>query len=285
MTDKDFSSLSEQEWALCDQRGDFFSRILGLPVSLWITRRFLQLNLSENHASAAMLVTGLLGALLMLLGSWGVLFGCLMLLLHHILDYVDGQLARHHGRASIRGAVLDRWNHFVVEFVTFPCLALGLYLQSGQIWLILVVWLLYGWNRFRILLAQLPANILADELSSYPEFEQRMMRANLTPLKAATAQHEAHATPDSGTRPGRPAASLRTWLSRARPASTSFNGFTLLLGAAALTDLAARLTFSVNGSLEVLVCIIAAYYLVNFVDYSWTYLRTDRIERDIRSRQ
>jgi len=42
------------------------------------------------------------------------------------------------------------------------------------------VWILYIWNRFRVLLAQLPANILSEELSRYPVLEREMMRANLS---------------------------------------------------------------------------------------------------------
>ncbi|WP_072797192.1 CDP-alcohol phosphatidyltransferase family protein [Marinobacter antarcticus] len=65
----------------------------------------------------------------MILGPWGIFFGASFLLLHHLPNYVDGQIARHHGRASIQGAVLDRWNHFLVETAAFPCS--GLYLENG----------------------------------------------------------------------------------------------------------------------------------------------------------
>ena len=177
--DKEFSKVHQAEWALCSERGDFFTRWFGLPVSLHFTRLYLRLGLNENHASFTMLVTGLIGAVLLIFPPWGVLFGAVMLLVHHIFDYVDGQLARYHGRSSVHGALLDRWNHFMVETATFPCLALGLYLQTGSVWSCLVVWVLYIWNRFRILLTQLVANILADELSRYPLIEREMMRRNL----------------------------------------------------------------------------------------------------------
>lgn len=284
MTEMDFNSLSEREWALCDQRGDFFSRRFGLPVSLVITRTFIKFGLSENHASLLMLLTGLAGASLMVFGSWGVLLGSLLLLLHHIMDYVDGQIARHHSRASIRGAVLDRWNHFVVETATFPCLALGLYFQSGQIWILLVVWCLYGWNRFRIMLAQLGTNILADELSSYPLIERQMMRANMTMApELSTASRESGEAPATARADGK-LKYLRRKFSHARVASTSFNGFTMLLATAALADLLASYFLHATGVLEALVSLIAIYFAINFFDYSWTYLRTNRIEKDLFSR-
>lgn len=287
MSEMDFNSLNKREWALCDQRGDFFSRRFGLPVSLIITKNFLRLGLSENHASLAMFLTGIAGAGFMLFGSWGILAGCLMLMLHHVMDYVDGQIARHHGKASIRGAVLDRWNHFVVESVTYPFLALGIFLQSGQLWLIWVVWGLYGWNRFRIMLAQLSANILSDELSSYPAEERQMMRTNLDLAVSKEDEPTARSAPASAhgsqrlVRAPRP---VRRWLSHARVASTSFNGFTVLLATAALTDLLVRATLGITGTLEALLCLVAVYYAFNFFDYSWTYLRTNRVEKDLSSR-
>ena len=283
--EKDFQRLCEAEMALRGERGDFFSRWFGLPFSLQITRLFLRLGLNENHASVAMFVVGIAGALLLIFPPWGVLVGALLLLLPHLLDYVDGQLARHHGRSSVRGAVIDRWNHFMVEGVTFPCLALGLYLQNGGAWPWLVVWVLYLWNRFRVLLAQLPANILSDELSGYPELERSMMRRNLLakyapPPKATDASVQMQSPPRSEC--VQPA--WRALISNARTASTSYNGFTVLLALFALADLLIRASFGITGTLEVMVCLLAAYAALNLLDYSWTYLKTDRIERDLASR-
>ncbi|MCH8497620.1 MAG: hypothetical protein LAT63_04040 [Marinobacter sp.] len=281
--EKDFQRLCEAEMALRGERGDFFSRWFGLPFSLRITRIFLRLGLNENHASVAMFLVGITGALLLIFPPWGVLVGALLLLLHHLLDYVDGQLARHHGRSSVRGAVIDRWNHFMVEGMTFPCLALGLYLQNGGAWPWLVVWVLYLWNRFRVLLAQLPANILSDELTGYPELERSMMRRNLLARYGAceSVTTEPH---QSRQKSARNTKSWRRLASSMRTASTSYNGFTVLLALFALADLMMRASFAVTGTLEVMVCLLAVYAALNLLDYSWTYLRTDRIERDLASR-
>jgi hypothetical protein len=283
--DNEFSALKAREWSLYSERGDFFTRWFGLPVSLSITKVFLKLGLNENHASGLMLITGLIGAGLMILGPWGIFFGASFLVLHHLLDYVDGQIARHYGRASVHGAVLDRWNHFVVETTTFPCLAYGLYLNTDQIWPWIAVWVLYIWNRFRVLLAQLPANILSDELSQYPAFEREMMRTNLRERQASVVSSKTERAASShGITKAKNKSRFRSIISRARVASTSYNGFTMLLWCGAALDLLAQHFFSKDGTIEALTVSLTVYAVFNILDYSWTYIRSDRVARELSSR-
>lgn len=278
-----FSTLKAREWSLYSERGDYFTRYFGLPVSLRLTRLFLTLGLNENHASMLMLITGLIGAALMILGPWGIFFGASFLLLHYLLDYVDGQIARHYGRASVHGAVLDRCNHFVVETATFPCLAFGLYLDNGQVWPWITVWILYIWNRFRILLAQLPANILSEELSQYPELEREMMRTNL--LEKQEPPTAAPTTRDTSSnneyKKPRQRSKIRSTISSLRVASTSYNGFTMLLWFGAAVDLVAQHFFTKDGAIEAVIVILTAYSIFNILDYAWTYTRSDRISLEL----
>tara|TARA_R110001583_G_scaffold25440_3_gene92041 strand:- start:694 stop:1563 length:870 start_codon:yes stop_codon:yes gene_type:complete len=280
--DNEFITLKAREWSLYSERGDYFTRWFGLPVSLRITSLFLKLGLNENHASALMLITGLIGAALMILGPWGIFFGASFLLLHHLLDYVDGQIARHHGRASVYGAVLDRWNHFLVETATFPCLAFGLYLENGQIWPWVALWILYIWNRFRVLLAQLPANILSEELSRYPVLEREMMRSNLSKGQERSANPEPKTS--EGSENAKPRSRIRSYISSIRAASTSYNGFTILLWFGAALDLVAGHVFSTIGTIEAVIIILTVYAVFNILDYSWTYIRSDRVALELSSR-
>ncbi|RBW49713.1 CDP-alcohol phosphatidyltransferase family protein [Marinobacter sp. F3R11] len=278
----EFQTLKAREWSLYAERGDYFTRKFGLPVSLQITRLYLKLGLNENHASASMLITGLIGAALMMLGPWGIFIGASFLVLHYLFDYVDGQIARHRGHASVNGAVLDRCNHFLVETATFPCLAFGLYLYNDQIWPWIAVWILYIWNRLRVLLAQLPANILAEELSRYPRFEREMMRMNLS-KKQAPAGHPGPKPAPAGRKKNR-MARIRSSISHLRVASTSYNGFTMLLWFGAALDLIVGYLFSENGVIEATVIILAVYAVFNIIDYSWTYIRSDRVALELSSR-
>ncbi|WP_144776653.1 CDP-alcohol phosphatidyltransferase family protein [Marinobacter maritimus] len=283
--DNEFKALKAREWSLYAERGDYFTRWFGLPVSLRITHLYLDLGLNENHASASMFITGLIGAALMILGPWGIFIGASFLVLHHLFDYVDGQIARHHGRASVNGAVLDRWNHFLVESATFPCLALGLYLDSGQIWPWIAVWILYIWNRFRVLLAQLPANILSEELSRYPVLEREMMRANLSKVSEQSASPRPTNNENGDSEENKkPRSSIRSYISRFRVASTSYNGFTILLWCGAALDLIAGHFFSYDGVIEAVIIILAVYSVLNILDYSWTYIHSDRVALELSAR-
>ncbi|WP_298447378.1 CDP-alcohol phosphatidyltransferase family protein [uncultured Marinobacter sp.] len=282
--DNNFNTLKEREWSLYSQRGDYFTRWFGLPVSLRITNLYLNLGLNENHASASMFITGLIGAALMILGPWGIFLGASFLVLHHLFDYVDGQIARHHGRASVNGAVLDRWNHFLVESATFPCLAFGLYLDSGQTWPWIAVWILYIWNRFRVLLAQLPANILSEELSRYPALEREMMRMNLSNGREQPANAEPITSDVSNKAIAKPKREIRSYISSMRVASTSYNGFTILLWFGAAVDLVAMHFFSQDGAIEAVIIILTAYAILNILDYSWTYISSDRVALELTAR-
>lgn len=154
----EFDALRERELGLVSQRGDLFTRYFGLPLSLRISRFFINHGWSANTASVVMWLCGISGALSLSFGVNGMLVGCALLLFHHVMDYVDGQLARHHDTASIEGAVADRLNHFSVEAITYLTLGIGLYRMNPTIWSVLLPWVLFIWNRFRVLvdaLAQL----------------------------------------------------------------------------------------------------------------------------------
>jgi|GEM_PF-2679281 len=281
----EFQTLKAREWSLFAERGDYFTRWFGLPVSLRISNLYLNLGLNENHASASMFITGLIGAALMIFGPWGILLGASFLVVHHLFDYVDGQIARHNGRASVNGAVLDRWNHFLVESATFPCLAFGLYLDSGQVWPWIAVWILYIWNRFRVLLAQLPANIMSEELSRYPLLEREMMRANLSKvLKQSVSPKPINNENGDGGEHKETRSGIRSYISRFRVASTSYNGFTILLWFGAALDLITEHFFSKGGAIETVILILAVYSVLNILDYSWTYIRSDRVAIELTAR-
>ena len=278
-----YEKLLRTERDLAKERGDFFSRYFGLPVSLFLSRQFLRLDLSENTASLCMLGSGLLGAAGLAAGGSWVFLGACLLVVHHLFDYVDGQLARVHGTASVSGAVLDRWNHFIVETLTYPALGVGLYGLSGDVSDLLVCWALYGWNRFRVLASGLGQAILHAELERYPRLERMMMTRNLgrssevADASPPAAPQEARVEGHGGARPR---SALRRFVSEARTASTSYNAFTFVIVVASALTLLPQVDATF---LRWVVHALAFYYLLNFLDYSITFLRTDRIERELRS--
>ena len=269
----EIESIEKREKKLAQQRGDFFSPWLGFPCSLPITRFFLRHDISENIATMLMWWTGMLGSLLLLPGLPWSIVGFSLLMLQLVLDYVDGQLARHRGTASVRGAVWDRWSHFMIEMFFYAMLATSLYYQHGSPVVFIPVAVLVIWNRFRVLISGLPTLIYCNEMTCYPDIESRMMRHN---LGAETASDEEKTAKDE------PHLNKLSWLRCIlRSTTTSFNFLILVLLFAAIAEFILALIGHELPLVFLAVLTTAVYYAYNIIDYSYDYLFTDRIETDI----
>lgn len=93
-----------------DQR---WSYRLFRAISIHVTRALLHTSVSPNQVTAASLVLALAG--LMLIAVTGVLAiaGCVLMLTYHLLDRVDGELARYQKRYSLLGVYLDNAGHYL----------------------------------------------------------------------------------------------------------------------------------------------------------------------------
>lgn len=104
------------------------------PISLYITIVFLKLGLSANTATFLLLASGLLSALIFVLGSRvAFLLGAILLQLWYILDHVDGEIARYHKEVSLTGVYFDRISHYIVHPLIFCVLGIGLFLRLGRV--------------------------------------------------------------------------------------------------------------------------------------------------------
>jgi len=96
----------DKRWS--ELEGDLPSYLLYRPVSFWVTPLFLELGIS---ATAVTLTAGALSALLPLVawrgGAHAYLVIAVIALVVHVMDCVDGNIARTSGRASGVGALLD----------------------------------------------------------------------------------------------------------------------------------------------------------------------------------
>lgn len=261
--------LWEREKRQTAVRGDAFT-CCTLPIALRVSSLFLRQGLSANLATALMLATGVGGGILASLGTTASLAtGLTLLWAHHVFDYVDGQIARHRGAASVLGAVRDRWIHFAVQHVTFIGLAVGLTRRQDGVLAVAPVLMLYVWNELRHLLASLPTLIAANELSRYPKEERDQM---LCDLEAAGVHEQPRAT----------SAVERPQTHDLRAATSSFTFLIFLLGVAAWVDVAWSLFCLRPRCFEFGTWFLAALALVNTIDFSCTYMFTDRVYRDIR---
>lgn len=277
----DFENLIRREINLSKYRGDLFTEWLGLPLSLPITRFFLSYNISENTASVLMWIVGITGAVLILLGPIFKIFGLILIISHYILDYVDGQLARERKTASLKGAVLDRWNHYTLQMLFYIMLAFNIYREYGSAILMIPVFIFIFWNQFRNLIANMPALIYCNELNGYDGEEVEIIHNNYE----STVRLESGRTEENRTceESAAPTENRPSWRVKIRSASTSFDF--LIMSLLVATSCEVILTYLTGISLDldmILIMLFAAYYLYNFYDFSKEYLFSDRIYENVK---
>ena len=269
------------EIELARERGDFFTNIFGLKLSIPITELFLKLHLSENVATFMMFAVGMLGAILLLFNDWTILLGLLLLVGSYIFDYVDGQIARYYKHCSLLGAVQDRLVHIFVEVFTILFLGYWLYKMYPP-WVALpITAILLFWNRYSKYIAHLHVMIYVCEFMSYPLQEREIIRENFTKIFES----------DNGTNPKEepilppetaPRSTFRDVLTKARVSSYTFNFFTIGLLFAAIAD-CLFLLFHLNLHIKLLtIGVFVVYYVLSILDLSYTYLFSERIYHEVR---
>ena len=95
--------------------------------------------MSANGVTIASLLVALVGLVLVVIPNWPAIIGCLLLLLYHLLDRVDGEIARYRSRFSLLGIYLDNAGHYVTASGLLVASAFGLaHLTDNpnQLWLV-----------------------------------------------------------------------------------------------------------------------------------------------------
>jgi hypothetical protein len=96
-------SASDQRWSY-----QAFRRI-----SLHVTWALLHTSVTPNQVTAASLVVAIVGLVLVAIPGAPAIAGCVLLLMYHLLDRVDGELARYQNRYSLLGVYLDNAGHYL----------------------------------------------------------------------------------------------------------------------------------------------------------------------------
>jgi len=108
-------------------------RTLQRGPSIYITKALLQTRIHQDAVTAAGIVLGIIGALLLTQLSLTLkLVGLLLVYLNILSDKVDGELARARGVHSLKGIFLDELNHLIVPPLVFAGLAYGLLETAGS---------------------------------------------------------------------------------------------------------------------------------------------------------
>lgn len=275
-----FQEICRREEALLASRGEFFSRSFGLALSLRITKLFLRVGISEDIAMLLMWLVGMVGAICIALGGGWVAVGFIFLFMHYILDYCDGQLARQHRSSCLVASVRDRWIHFTVQASAF--IALGFYFWGAfqtPIHLLAPAFC-YIWFQFRRMISHLPEEVFCGEFSGYETLEVEITKENHQKTLAAAPDEPTSAS--ESTTNDEYMKSLRYEL---RDVSMNFDGFNFIMIGVSIMALAFYYfgLWSIYPEQVILYVVwsFVAFYFLNMLDYTLTYLFSFRINRDM----
>ena len=102
--------------------------------SIYVTRFFLILGISANSTSIISMFTGLIASILLINFSFiNLLISSLLLFLHTLLDFVDGEVARFNSDGTPTGKYLDDVNHSINVPTLMLLLSFGLFNYTDDV--------------------------------------------------------------------------------------------------------------------------------------------------------
>lgn len=109
-------------------------------MSIYVTWVLLHTRVTPNQVTSASLVVALGGLILVgAAGAWLALVGFLVLFVYHLLDRVDGEIARAREIYSLTGIYLDNAGHYLTGAGVFVASTYRLSIETGQprlLWLV-----------------------------------------------------------------------------------------------------------------------------------------------------
>lgn len=101
------------------------------PLSFRIARLFIKLGISPNKTTVMALVADIAGCICIGFGLYStVILGAVLLNIGHVLDYVDGTIAKVTGTVTDFGRYFDRTCDEIVEVVIPVSIGVGLYVSG-----------------------------------------------------------------------------------------------------------------------------------------------------------
>jgi len=102
-------------------------------ISIYITKVFLYTPITANQTTGLFIIVGLIAIWLFTDGIyWKNVLASALFLLHYILDYVDGEIARYRGSCLTSGVFLDLFGHALLNSAVFAGISFGVYHQYGD---------------------------------------------------------------------------------------------------------------------------------------------------------
>jgi phosphatidylglycerophosphate synthase len=105
------------------------SEVMPRFLAIYITWVLLHTGITANQVTLLGFLIAVAGGIMFILGGkWLIVIGALLLIVNFLLDYVDGEVARYRGKASMTGAYISRLlGHHILESYIFATLPFGVY--------------------------------------------------------------------------------------------------------------------------------------------------------------
>jgi len=127
-------SKFERLWATKNPDDEWWSSFVTSPIAILINRVVVDWSwLSPNRITFLSLLTGIAAsALIVLGGGMNFLVAAALIQFSHVLDCMDGQMAKYRGTPSRFGDYFDKVTDQLQVFVWFAALAYAAYVQTGS---------------------------------------------------------------------------------------------------------------------------------------------------------
>lgn len=147
-TIKELKSTYTEERARNDRMSGPAVYFIMRPLSYYPTWLAIRMGISANIISVISLLIMLGGCALIALGNYAtILIGAVLLNIYHLLDSVDGNVARHTGKAgSPFGSFIEHFGSLMDKALIIPCAGIGAYLHAGFFPLEINGWIFIGFG-------------------------------------------------------------------------------------------------------------------------------------------
>ncbi len=129
------ASRLERLWATKNPDDEWWSSFVTSPIAILVNWMVVDWRwLSPNLITLFSLVTAIgASALIVLGGATNFLFAASLIQLSHVLDCMDGQMAKYRGESSRFGDYFDKVTDQIQVFIWFAALAYAAYLQTESV--------------------------------------------------------------------------------------------------------------------------------------------------------
>lgn len=114
-------------------RSSIWARVFSRPVSFLFTYIFINLGLSANVVSVISMFEAIIACFLIMMGGYCTYIGVGLFVFWHVLDCVDGNIARVKRESSYGGAFLDAASGYIAPAFVFLSVGVAAYLTSPWI--------------------------------------------------------------------------------------------------------------------------------------------------------